>query len=39
MLDCQGSKVDFGGYYWPDLAKLDVAMRPSAKFNGILAQL
>jgi isocitrate dehydrogenase len=39
MIDCQGTKVDFGGYYWPDLKKLDVAMRPSAKFNSILAKL
>jgi len=34
----QGKAVDIGGYYWPDLAKLDPIMRPSATLNGILQQ-
>jgi isocitrate dehydrogenase len=33
----QGSPVDIGGYYHPDLAKAEAAMRPSATFNRILA--
>ena len=32
----QGSAVDIGGYYRPDLAKLDAVMRPSASFNAAL---
>jgi hypothetical protein len=39
MIDCQGSPVDFGGYYHPDWEKLSLAMRPSATFNSILAKL
>ncbi len=35
----QGSPVDMGGYYQPDTAKLDAAMRPSATFNKALATL
>jgi isocitrate dehydrogenase len=35
----QGSPVDMGGYYQPDADKLNAAMRPSAVFNEILAQL
>ena len=35
----QGKPVDIGGYYHPDAAKLDKAMRPSATFNTVLAQL
>jgi len=31
-----GSPVDFGGYYHPDLEKLDVAMRPSATLNATI---
>ncbi len=34
----QGQPVDLGGYYFPDPAKCDAAMRPSATFNGILAK-
>merc|ERR1719395_262879 len=39
LIDCQGTAVDVGGYYMPDLAKLDKAMRPSATLNGILDKL
>ena len=35
----QGAKVDIGGYYHPDFAKATAAMRPSATFNAIMAQL
>ena len=33
----QGTAVDIGGYYQPDLAKLDVVMRPSKTLNAALA--
>ncbi|NNM31151.1 MAG: NADP-dependent isocitrate dehydrogenase, partial [Akkermansiaceae bacterium] len=32
----QGRPVDLGGYYQPDDAKADAAMRPSATFNAII---
>ncbi len=32
----QGHPVDMGGYYRPDLQKLEPVMRPSQKFNGFL---
>ena len=32
----QGKPVDIGGYYQPDLAKLDAAMRPSKTLNAAL---
>ena len=35
----QGKPQDIGGYYQPDFALADKAMRPSATFNGALAQL
>jgi len=35
----QGSPVDIGGYFLPDDAKADAAMRPSATLNGILAEV
>ncbi|KGQ18389.1 Isocitrate dehydrogenase [Lysobacter dokdonensis DS-58] len=35
----QGSAVDIGGYYHPDMDKLARAMRPSATLNAALAQL
>ena len=35
----QGHAVDIGGYYQPDLAKLDAVMRPSTTFNAALASL
>jgi len=37
LIQCQGAPVDLGGYYKVDETKADKAMRPSAKFNGILA--
>ena len=33
----QGKAVDIGGYYQPDLAKLDIVMRPSKTLNETLA--
>jgi len=39
MIDCQGPKVDIGGYYMLDKAKADAAMRPSATFNAIVDSL
>ena len=33
----QGKAVDIGGYYQPDLAKLDAVMRPSKTLNAALA--
>jgi len=33
----QGKPVDIGGYYLPDEAKANAALRPSATFNAILA--
>ena len=35
----QGKAADIGGYYQPDLAKLDAVMRPSATFNAAIASL
>ncbi|WP_372361528.1 NADP-dependent isocitrate dehydrogenase [Xanthomonas sp. NCPPB 1325] len=35
----QGKPVDIGGYYYPDLAKVSEAMRPSKTFNDVLATL
>jgi isocitrate dehydrogenase len=35
----QGKPADIGGYYMPDVAKLDQVMRPSATFNQVLATL
>jgi isocitrate dehydrogenase len=39
LLAAQGSPVDLGGYYSPDPAKADAAMRPSATLNRVLATL
>ena len=36
MLDCQGAPVDIGGYYRPDPAKVERAMRPSVRFNALI---
>ena len=33
----QGKPVDIGGYFQPDLAKLDAVMRPSKTLNAVLA--
>lgn len=35
----QGQPADIGGYYLPDLQKLDAVMRPSAVFNNVLASV
>jgi len=37
--DAQGSPVDLGGYFLPDLEKVSSAMRPSRTFNEILSRL
>lgn len=39
LLAAQGSPVDLGGYYRPDAAKADAAMRPSATLNAIVDAL
>ncbi len=39
LLAVQGKPVDIGGYYQPDDAKANAALRPSATFNAILAKL
>ncbi|MEF9964255.1 MAG: NADP-dependent isocitrate dehydrogenase [Comamonas sp.] len=35
----QGKPADIGGYYQPDVAKLDAVMRPSSTFNAAVAAL
>ncbi|MCT9813043.1 NADP-dependent isocitrate dehydrogenase [Acidovorax sp. Be4] len=37
LLAVQGKPVDIGGYYQPDVAKLDAVMRPSSTLNAALA--
>ncbi|GAB2804028.1 NADP-dependent isocitrate dehydrogenase [Comamonas piscis] len=39
MKDVQGKPADIGGYYQPDVAKLDAVMRPSSTFNAAVAAL
>ena len=39
LLAVQGKSVDVGGYYKPDNAKADAALRPSATFNAILTRV
>jgi len=36
LIDCQGKKVDIGGYYRPDPAKAEEVMCPSQTLNNIL---
>jgi len=36
LINCQGKPVDIGGYYKPDKAKAEAAMRPSATYNAII---
>ena len=36
LLAAQGPPVDIGGYYLPDAAMSEKAMRPSAAFNAII---
>lgn len=35
----QGSQADLGGYYRPNPAQVAAVMRPSARFNAVIAQL
>jgi isocitrate dehydrogenase len=39
LIAVQGKPVDLGGYYLPDDAKANAALRPSGTFNEILATL
>jgi isocitrate dehydrogenase len=39
LLAVQGKPVDIGGYYLPDEAKANAALRPSQTFNDILAAI
>ncbi|MDR0260404.1 MAG: NADP-dependent isocitrate dehydrogenase [Comamonas sp.] len=39
LKDVQGKPADIGGYYQPDVAKLDAVMRPSSTFNTAVAAL
>lgn len=39
LIDCQGSPVEFGGYYKPDDTKASAAIRPSTTFNAIIDEL
>lgn len=39
LLAAQGSPVDIGGYYYPDVEKTSKAMRPSATLNAALASV
>jgi len=36
LIEVQGNAVDMGGYYFPDIAKVAHAMRPSSTFNSII---
>jgi len=36
LLNVQGMKADIGGYYYPDMEKLNSTMRPSKTFNSIV---
>ena len=36
LIDCQGAKVDCGGYYKLDPKKTEAAMRPSKIFNDLI---
>ena len=39
LLAVQGKPVDIGGYYRPDFAKADAALRPSKTLNDTLAKI
>lgn len=39
LLAVQGKPADIGGYYLPDLSKLDSVMRPSTTFNSVVESL
>jgi isocitrate dehydrogenase len=36
LLAVQGSPVEIGGYYHPDVRLVETVMRPSATLNGII---
>ena len=36
LIDAQGVSVELGGYYMPDPAKAEQAMRPSKTLNSII---
>merc|ERR1712070_411081 len=36
LIDCQGTPLDIGGYYYPDPTKLSRLMRPSATLNALI---
>ena len=38
LASVQGKPIDIGGYYKPDLAKMEAAMRPSKTLNATLAE-
>jgi len=39
LIRAQGVSVDIGGYYLPDVEKINALMRPSARFNAIIDML
>lgn len=39
LIGAQGKPQDIGGYYWPDKAKAEAAMRPSETLNSIIASV
>jgi isocitrate dehydrogenase len=39
LIDVQGSPVDIGGYYFPDVDLITAAMRPSPTFNAVIDAL
>lgn len=39
LLAAQGTPIDIGGYFRPDAAKVETAMRPSSTLNGIIDRL
>jgi len=39
LLAVQGNPVEIGGYYKPDTAKANAALRPSTTFNAVLAKV
>ena len=36
LTECQGGRVDIGGYFHPDPALADRVMRPSQTFNRLM---
>merc|ERR1711933_8258 len=39
LIDCQGKRMDLGGYYHVDKAKADAAMKPSPTLNAVVARI